>query len=553
MKVKIRRAASPPPGTEKDFAANLNATADFTAALSISTPGEGELRSAVTQYGITLNFAANRYCAHYYPNLAGDNSSGDWAILDEGSGVTINSIGIAGTTYTTPTGTGSGVRNGFMINPVAGETHSFDGRAAGCVDFPTLPVTLYAGDSLVACVSRPNGDGSRVSEVTGDTVPLNEAYPDNSPKTMYAAVFTCVSSLPTLATFRPPYCGTNKPVFLTSDVNLALLPALASQSGDPLGIFGMKSAPGTWTAKYSNYYRKPQMFFCRAGSNSAEAMMPMHNQANYYGNVFCIESDALLWAATNSGDSSRNTLVYNIIQAAIDQYYAIQTNPNPVCRMNRCTSKGILVFAGHLLGNADIKCDATLRPTEKHNYKDPTYTASWFKTDFEPYDGTRWTGIENFCWRDDRHSNPDDQNPEDMKFMHISPSGSSDPAHFYDNGNGWCPIGVNRAWKANAYMWSVHDSIHTGTAIVMMKMGLRAAWGHDPYFKFARWWNTIDASSYWSVLDALSYSDPCGVGSEGRNHLGYAPPNPGTGWFHRQHWVALWADPAFQALWPTYV
>ncbi|MBN1123716.1 MAG: InlB B-repeat-containing protein [Sedimentisphaerales bacterium] len=149
----------------------------------------------------------------------GEYINGDFWVRDNGQGVTVTRV--------TPSPQGSGInfRNGSEVNPIAhgriDYRSGFDGRALSFDSSLSVvfPVVLHSGDSLVSTISAPAGD-----EVDYDVYGA-KVHPTER-GTKYAAVLTCVSTLPQNDEFRPPYAGQTKTVYRAGQIKWDLLPEL---------------------------------------------------------------------------------------------------------------------------------------------------------------------------------------------------------------------------------------------------------------------------------------------------------------------------------------
>lgn len=114
-------------------------------------------------------------------------------------------------------------RNGWQSNPQAGRvTSAFDSRVGHhAFDprlIPTVPYEAQPGESLVKGVSREEG------------------LEDPRPSLSTASVLTVLGERPPEGganVFRPPYVGTDKPLYRTGDLRTDLLPSLPALSEMP--------------------------------------------------------------------------------------------------------------------------------------------------------------------------------------------------------------------------------------------------------------------------------------------------------------------------------
>jgi len=146
--------------------------------------------SSVSKHGITWTFNTDYEVGQF--------ANGDWWVVGP---VTINSI----------TPAFDGTLNGWEVNPAVGTAQGFDGRIGSfsAALVPSLPYTsTLPVESIVKTISAAESDYSW---------------------TQTAAVLTVLSEIPANSgstIFRPPYMGTNKPLYSTASLHTEYLPSL---------------------------------------------------------------------------------------------------------------------------------------------------------------------------------------------------------------------------------------------------------------------------------------------------------------------------------------
>lgn len=435
-----------------------NVTADQPDQNYTATPLNEQWADHVSQYGITWTFDK--------PYRVGQFVTGDWWVCPdtpEGT-VTVVSVDPA------PTGAGATARNGSMVNPITqwNNAQAFDGRAVwynGALAV-AYPRALQAGESLISSVSRPEDDPPR-QNVCGEYKSLSRT------KLLEGAVLTCVATAPAATAFRPPWAGSNKPLFDASDLNLSLLPALAAPN--PMGY----SSRGTLNAnsacqQYSVYFAHPWLGMMCMG-DAAEDVRPLNNQPGYYAAAYAIDSDAAMLLCLDV--PNKLALLYPYLQMGIDTYYAIATYPNSPQRHDRCMLKWPIVLAGLLWNNDELR--------NVHEI----YTG--FKSDGCTYTAICWTSgygsnYANACWK-----------KEDV----LESDGHETYDPFVD---GWCRqdrFGNRFISKLEAYRRSTHSWIWNGTALAArLTPGGMAAWNHQAYFDYCDRWMLEDESSWFPAM-----------------------------------------------------
>ena len=157
--------------------------------------------TSVSQYGITFSFTKAYPCGTF--------ANGDhWVAPNAGeTTVTITSMSPAAA---------SG-RNGWLVNPTSTQ-ESYDNRLDdyNAALMPALPYSATANKSIVKTISYSGTCGNDGSL--------------HNPCLLTASVLTVLGNVPAgngAGLFRPPYFGTAKPLYSTSQLQTQLLPTLA--------------------------------------------------------------------------------------------------------------------------------------------------------------------------------------------------------------------------------------------------------------------------------------------------------------------------------------
>lgn len=266
----------------------------------------------------------------------------------------------------TPAANGSGInaRNGAMINPTSNLNQGYDGRYTGRGDGVTysdsfnmgigLPRTLNPGDSLIVTTSR-------------DPTNPSPSFITNASALDYAEIFTIVSTLPPVNAFRPPYYGTNKPIYTTDDIQTGLLGVYASPinpfTAGP--IIDVTSSPAVSLAE-------TQLDQVHGSQSSYCAFIPAQ-QSEFYpayrgGNAI----RQMAYSMCNFSDRLQYT--YNVIQMGIDYRWQSAAGRRFKGGAGFGGSRGIIaLYAGKLLGNPDVLGTPWLTLNGNEQDIDPTY------------------------------------------------------------------------------------------------------------------------------------------------------------------------------------
>lgn len=279
-----------------------------------SDVGPGDLRSSITQYGITWTFD------RAYPT--GTFVTGDpWVV----GPVTIVSVSPA------PTGT----RNGSVVNPTGGH-QGYDDRGGEYDDSEnvTFPFTLGVDESLVSSISKPEGGDFR-----------------NVGCLRAQAVLTAVAAPVSATTFRPAYAGTYKRYFDASTIRWTLLPGLPPPSDAPdVGdLAEMLDRPridhlSSWTIQDS---------CAEENWNNGEGA-----HACYGREVATVFADAAL--AVMLDDPGRDELVLALLQHGIDNYGVLRAGGHwPADGGHHNARKLPIVLAARMLDDCDMLAVST--------------------------------------------------------------------------------------------------------------------------------------------------------------------------------------------------
>ena len=163
----------------------------------------------ISQYGITWTFDKEYEIGQFV--------NGDYWVVGPCSVVSVSPVPVHGD---------SG-RNGSMVNPKV-KTHSGQGYDSRSKSYDKdsmvkFPLMLQPDQSLVSTISIADAERRKTIDLVG-----------GKPKAAIlrtAAVLTCLSEPAGSTMFRPPYAGTEKPLFDSNDLKRELLPALVPAEG----------------------------------------------------------------------------------------------------------------------------------------------------------------------------------------------------------------------------------------------------------------------------------------------------------------------------------
>ena len=400
-----------------------------------------ENRSSVSQYGITWTFDK--------PAKTGQFITGDWWVIGP---VTIIKITPApGPTRSdtmnikknrwndTSLKLDTTMRNGSMIVLKAGRTQGYDSRSGSFrkSDPISLPFKLAPQLSLISSISN--------TTLPVDNFCTNMMW-ENEKKSQVvmkaAAVLTCLSEVPPGDAFRPPYVGTEKPIFQAKNIKWNLLPKLQSPAGAEVP---------SWH-EFERYFQRPWLDHLMSWEQ--QELVPNENGPNYGREHARLVSIASLMVMLDVPVEKKKTLTIEFIQRGID-LYGIAMNGGFWNEGGGHSSgrKWPIVFASLLLNNPTLlKLPAT----------------AVFQEDTQTYYGKGWFG-QHVLWQMIFHHGKRDTYEE------------KPPEQWAK----WDSTSESYRLCCNAVAW-------TGTALAARYMKAIKPWSHDAFFDYIERWMRED-------------------------------------------------------------
>jgi len=249
-----------------------------------------------------------------------------------------------------------GEKHGSMVNPDPGYKnpaypsnglsvfHAWDTRR-GYFNEDLLieaPVTLNAGDSLVSVIGWTPGDLDYPNEVNG--IPR--------PTLKDAAILTILGEVPEnngATVFRPPYAGTDKPLYSTSDLKKNTLPNLDF-------VASVEDIN-----EISNNFERPWIDLGYLG-DTEQYLCPQNNMPTYGSGISNLVGKATLLLMLDETElinrfgSNKDELLVRFVQTGIDYYHVVDNGG--FYRANGGLDTGRkwpILFAGLLLDNGEMK------------------------------------------------------------------------------------------------------------------------------------------------------------------------------------------------------
>lgn len=416
----------------------------FTVSVLFMFGCKGQnLRQSVSQYGITWEFDRPVQCGQFV--------NGDWWVIgpvtvvkitpDPGpvSGVKDNiRVNHWNDTSLKPDTT---MRNGSMIVLRAGRRHGYDSRQ-GSYDrnlSVTLPLQFDPGTSLISTISNTELPVYNFCiDILADSEKTSSANSQIVLKT--AAVLTCLKEAPPADAFRPPYAGTDKPIFRAKDIRWDLLPKLK-----PVG-----EVP-SW-GKMERYLERP--WLDHLISWEQQELVPNENQPNYGRECARLVSLASVMLSLDVPQSQKEKLGIELIQLGIDLYGVAMNGGNWNEGGGHSSGrKWPILFTGIMLNNDQF-------------FNLPA--AVFFQEDAQTYYGQGWFG-QTALWQMIQHHGW--RTPYEEKM----------PQQWEQ----WDRTSESYRTCCNAVGW-------VGTALVARYMKAIKIWGHDAYFDYVDRWMQED-------------------------------------------------------------
>jgi hypothetical protein len=416
--------------------------------------GFADQAQRVTQYGITWTFDK--------PYTVGQFVTGDYWVLGP---VTITSV--SPTPGPAPAGTGTGavksrygaaamkddsrMRNGSMIVLKPDKSQGYDSRLVNYD--PSLsvafPCTLPTNQSLISTISN---ETFPVPVLLHDIMWKSEAQ--GSLALQSAAILTCLDKAPPTDAFRPPYCGTDKPIYETKDLKWDILPKLAVPppvSPPP----GATEGPGLKTpdfALYERYFQRP--WLDHIDSWLLQDTGPSENQVNYGREFLRTTATASLLLMLDVPQEQKQKLMIGLVQFGIDLEGLAKNGREWTADGGHWNGrKWPILFAGMMLGNKEMETMSPGKPL--------------FSEDQQTYYGKGWAG-QPVLYQMVFHTQV------------ISPYEGKDPAT-------WQPLDK----KSEGYR-GVNSPAWAETALAVLLLKGKQLWDHDAFFDYADRWMAKD-------------------------------------------------------------
>ncbi len=385
-----------------------------------------QMATSVERHGIRWTFA--------HPTEVGTFANGDWFVVGECS--------IASVSPSPDIVAGRWV-NGSMVNPSFMTDQGYDsgGQYLSWDPLYTIgfPHTITPGDSLVSTESN-----------TG-----------TSPLIKSAAVLTCLAARPATTCFRPPYAGTNKPLYPTSLMRPDNLVRVT------LASFAVAAPPVEWgdypTRLDALTARFERLWLEGSSGWAGEYLHPSDTQPMYYRDFSTLAGSMWLALAADVDVSTKLAGAVAMIQWGIDARWNVTAGWYGDGGGHGTGRKAPIVFAG-LMGIDDCQDVNAACVTHPHwNHRD-------HRAVFQD-DGQTWIVTEADIGRV--------LNPGNAGYTtaHVGMPEWGNMHYEWPNND-------NSSWDGNAYRLCCHNNAWHGQFLVLRAMGGLKSWNWNPCFLY---------------------------------------------------------------------
>jgi hypothetical protein len=408
----------------------------------LAVPARADQAQSVTQYGITWTFDK--------PYAVGQFVTGDYWVIGPVNVVSVSpapgpeadgaTTGVVKSRYgATGMTADPKMRNGSMIVLTTGTKQGYDSRLINYD--PTLSVTypcaLPVNQSLISTISN---ETFPVPVLLSALMWKSEAQGALALKA--AAVLTCLDKAPPADAFRPPYVGSDKPIYETKDLKWDILPKLAVPPGAPVP---------DW-AQFERYFQRPWLDHMQ--SWLLQLTGPNENQANYGREFLRVTALASLMLMLDVPQEQKQKLMIGLVQMGID-FEGLAKNGRKWSADGGHWNgrKWPILFAGLMLGNKEMQTRSPGQPL--------------FSEDQQTYYGTGAAG-QTALYQMVFHTGP------------RTPYEEKDPST-------WDAMDK----KSEGYRM-VNSPAWSEVALAVLLMKAKSLWDHDAFFDYTDRWMSKD-------------------------------------------------------------
>ncbi|WP_309382846.1 hypothetical protein [Cerasicoccus frondis] len=481
------------------------------ASLGLASTLPAEMAKEVSQYGITWTFDK--------PYEVGQFVSGDYWVVGPATVVRVSpepgkstsdakdsSKSIYGATANLDD---KRMRNGSMLNPGISESlgkQGLDSRSKSYQEDLSVefPLQLKPSDMLLSSVSSEqyNAEGKLVTPNMLGQQKIFYTKPKGDFVVESAALLTCVAQPPAKDAFRPPYAGSERPVYYARNLQWDMLPNLPAPNTMP-----------SWET-YERVHERPWLEI--PSSWLIQYFGPSLNGNGYGREVSRMGNIATLMLMTAAPREQKEKLLYEIIQWGIDLRGVIDSGKIFFSDGGWWQGrKWPILFTSIMLDEPSI-ADWPLMPADDKRLQPSSACPQPkipFQEDLDTYYGHGADGQDvlwQMCW----HTGPKPPYQEKPE---------SEWSKADQRSNGYCLINA---------------STYVGTALSALLMGAKEQWNHDAFFDYVDYWMSADnayAMPQW--MPGKRTADPFveDMWAQYRQQI----PNQANG---KDNWKFVWVD-----------
>ncbi len=444
----------------------------------VPAAAHAQVCSSITSQNVRFSFDKAYACGQF--------ASGDWWVVpDAAGGVTLTALSPSPySSGCTPT-----QRDGWEVNPGVSSAQALDSRIRGTTytpsRMPCLPYRASAGQSLVKTNSwnPTKADCWWTSNSTTETC-LQDA-----------AVLTVLATPPPADAFRPPYAGTAKPIYRTSELDLGLLPRLPKVTGTPTLAQARAMFGGPWLDHIEGWPGR-----AIHPSNNMRTLENTSDPADYGAEIARATGQAALRAMHDESNSEKLPLVVSLVQYGIDLYHQLPLGNLFLAFGGQGNGRKLpILFAGRLLGRPEFLAIG-------QTYKTWSQCGQVFSEDGSTYYGegnVALFGDAGLCGctgkfgGDPGYASWLSSGCSSGKSTCRDPRGLVDGGHvaLQSSGGDVCralrtPAAqiTSGTYEASAYQYCCSSAPYIGTQMAALLVGVRAEWRHDAFFDYVDRW-----------------------------------------------------------------
>ncbi len=358
-------------------------------------------------------------------------------------------------------------RDGSMINPTPSTQHGYDGRVGGYIQ--NLDVSNFLPNLIV------NPNESLISTISRNPTETERSL--RRPALEVASVLTVLDKAPLEGSFRPPYAGSDKPIYSSKNLNANLLLRLEPVASTP----PLSVVEGLFNHAWMDHVLEWQ----------GDDLHPKQNLNNYGAGIARDSGIGALRLLLNNSLEDKELLLIRYVQLGIDNYGLVKNGANwgNVGGTIGVGRKIPILFAGLMLDNSEIKNIASSYDT-RHVFEEDAQT--FYLTQAErdaTYHSDNCAGSLDYC-----HPGYYDSTPLGTPVW--------GERHYK-----WLSTGYNYLPGKLSYLKTTHKST-IGAALIVHLLGIEELWNHDPFLDWTDCsrnegvngtWGSIFADDMWDT------------------------------------------------------